>query len=481
MIHSALSAASFGAQFAPVPGLSTAISVLQQIVSIYENIQHNRELCARLVERSEAVIKVIELHWNPELAVYRSADLQRLTSVLEEIREKMKEWAGYNLFDAFIRQGQISGDVDSKSKDLDSCLEAFNLASHLRLQAMIEEIRTALGPDGSFQEMLDKHHENQDQLVIIVGELQKLNRSQTLGSAAQDETRVRLLKVQSTLQGGGLPDTNLKSGAECEKVGDKPAITARVHEIWEGKWMGSQRVALKLFRKLTNDEDARTSRIKKRVDREVRIWSLLRNEYIVPLYGVCTDDGTYPYLVMPWYTNGNATQYLKHKASADKLKICLDAARGLKYLHTLNRPVVHGNLRGSNILISDNGRGLLSDFGFSNIAGAEHSNTVASDNHRWMSFEAQQGLRTPDVDVWAWAMTAVELLSEELPFCDIQMTGKLAMMIRDGEHPNKEEQERNGIQIDDHVWSLLESCWKKPDRRAKIEVVVAKMEILTKA
>ncbi|KDQ18616.1 hypothetical protein BOTBODRAFT_516704 [Botryobasidium botryosum FD-172 SS1] len=326
----------------------------------------------------------------------------------------------------------------------------------------IEEIRASLRPNSSFQKMLDRYHENQE-LNIITGELQEPSSE----APAQDETRVRLLKVPSTLQGGGLPGE-----AKCKRVGDKPAITTRNHEIWEGKWMGSQKVALKLFR--INDEGEK-SKTKNRLDREVRIWSILRNEYVVPLYGVCTDDGIYPYLVMPWYTNGNATQYLKSKAPADKLKICLDAARGLEYLHTRTRPVVHGNLRGSNILISDDGRALLSDFEFSNIAGAEDSTAISADNHRWMSFEAQQGQRTLDVDVWAWAMTTVELLSGKVPFFTIRVPGLLATMIMEGRHPKKEEYERDGIQIDDGVWSLLESCWEKPDRRVKTKVVLVEM------
>ncbi|KDQ08955.1 hypothetical protein BOTBODRAFT_59005 [Botryobasidium botryosum FD-172 SS1] len=471
-------AVALGTEIAGIPGLDTAVSIVKQILAAYNGVKHKRGHCGKLVERSETIIQVIEQNWKPETAVYRTDDMQRLIAVLEEIKLDMDEWATYHFFDSWIRQSQISATVDSRMRELDSCLEAFNVASHIRLQAMVQEIRKALGRDGAFQTMMREHSQDQDQLIIMAGELQKLNRSQTLGSNAQIQTRGRILDIQRSLY-GGLPNTDLKSKTECEKVGAKPAIIAKSHEIWEGKWMGSQKVALKVLRELTNDEADRTSKMKKRLNREANIWSLLRNEYIVPLYGVCTDDGPYPYLVMPWYQHGNAKSFLEYKLPAIRFKICLDAARGLQYLHSLKRPVVHGNLRGSNILVSDDERGLLSDFGFSNTSGSEHSTTLASDNLRWMSFEAQQGVRTPDIDVWAWAMTVLELVTEKVPYHKVKMTGRLAMMIQDGERPKQEDHQYNGM--DNNLWSLLESCWKKPDKRAKIDEVVRRMEAITGA
>lgn len=49
------------------------------------------------------------------------------------------------------------------------------------------------------------------------------------------------------------------------------------------------------------------------------------------------------------------------RAQADLLKLSRDIARGMEYLHS--RDVVHGDLKGKNVLISNEGRALLCDFG----------------------------------------------------------------------------------------------------------------------
>nr|GEU96652.1 phloem protein 2-like protein [Tanacetum cinerariifolium] len=49
-------------------------------------------------------------------------------------------------------------------------------------------------------------------------------------------------------------------------------------------------------------------------------------------------------------------------------KFCLDAARGLEFLHNgigMNQPIIHGNIKSSNILISSDGVGMIGDFGMS--------------------------------------------------------------------------------------------------------------------
>ncbi|KAG6329372.1 hypothetical protein ID866_9716 [Astraeus odoratus] len=100
-----------------------------------------------------------------------------------------------------------------------------------------------------------------------------------------------------------------------------------------------------------------------------------------------------------WMENGNAHDYID------------GIAQGLLYLHTYKQgPIAHGNLKGSNVLISPEGRALLADFGLFPILnssllvslGISHQHSI-----NWMPPEyVDTGEVTTEGDVWAFAMTA---------------------------------------------------------------------------
>ena len=46
-----------------------------------------------------------------------------------------------------------------------------------------------------------------------------------------------------------------------------------------------------------------------------------------------------------------------------KLTIATDVAKGMNYLHNLPQPIIHRDLNSQNILMEENGRALVADFG----------------------------------------------------------------------------------------------------------------------
>ncbi|KAF9509419.1 hypothetical protein BS47DRAFT_1396930 [Hydnum rufescens UP504] len=98
----------------------------------------------------------------------------------------------------------------------------------------------------------------------------------------------------------------------------------------------------------------------KRLTREARVWRSLNHRNVVPLLGVVPGK-LGPGLVSPWYSNGNILQYIQQVPN------CEDVANGLRYLHEQDPPIVHGDLKGANVLVDINGRAALCDFGLSTI------------------------------------------------------------------------------------------------------------------
>lgn len=96
------------------------------------------------------------------------------------------------------------------------------------------------------------------------------------------------------------------------------------------------------------------------------------------------------WFVFPWCQHGNLTRYIgvnPEIATSDRLKLLCDAARGLRYLHSLVPPIAHGAVNSSNVLVMDNMEAALCDWRHSTVFAAlwsdDSMNTRVSSNDRW--------------------------------------------------------------------------------------------------
>ncbi|KAG6329782.1 hypothetical protein ID866_9307 [Astraeus odoratus] len=111
-----------------------------------------------------------------------------------------------------------------------------------------------------------------------------------------------------------------------------------------------------------------------------------------------------------------------------------DIADGLQYLH--NQEILHGDLRGRNVLISEDGHALLADYGLSTLIETSFDTTAAVPIHptvRWIAPEQidNDGKVTIQGDVWAFGMTALELFTRRPPYYDIPDTRSVILRILD--------------------------------------------------
>ncbi|KAI6038806.1 kinase-like domain-containing protein [Pisolithus marmoratus] len=219
--------------------------------------------------------------------------------------------------------------------------------------------------------------------------------------------------------------------------------------------------------------------------REVRIWSQLRHESIMPLLGITTKFNHTESMVTEWMERGNAHKYVQDVAVdprplVRRLAQLLDIARGLNYLHVSG--IVHGDLKGINVLISGEGRGLITDFGFSyqsNPPSGSGVNPPRGGTLRWM---APENLNTYDIsqqaDVWAFGMTALELFSRRDPFHKAHTPEGIAACILRGP-PTRPDNESTSSRLCDEWWSLCLECWNsESSARPAMNDIVTKIERL---
>ncbi|XP_019178410.1 PREDICTED: putative serine/threonine-protein kinase-like protein CCR3 [Ipomoea nil] len=121
---------------------------------------------------------------------------------------------------------------------------------------------------------------------------------------------------------------------------------------------------------------------------EIMLLSRLHHRHLVELVGFCHEDEE-RLLVYEFMSNGSLYDHLHNKANLEKgseklnswktrIKLALDAARGIEYLHNYAvPPIIHRDIKSSNILLDENMTAKVSDFGLSLIT-ADSEDSMSS-------------------------------------------------------------------------------------------------------
>ena len=133
-------------------------------------------------------------------------------------------------------------------------------------------------------------------------------------------------------------------------------------DVFEAQYRGIT-VAIKVLREW---EDSRSSH---EFEREILFMQTIRHPNIVLFLGSGSSVGTKePFLVLEYMSRGTLRDLLYNVDDGDlsmdrKLSFAVDAARGMQFLHGLNPPRIHRDLKSANLLVSDNWVVKVSDFG----------------------------------------------------------------------------------------------------------------------
>lgn len=180
-----------------------------------------------------------------------------------------------------------------------------------------------------------------------------------------------------------------------------------------------------------------------------------------------------PYLVMP-YCPASATSLIGN-CSGDVLeRFIRDVAAGLSYLHS--QDIVHHDIKPDNILITEEGRFVITDFGIS----TRMRSTLRRNSTRTMNQKSSGGslpYMGPEMfsskpesvkatDIWAFGATLYEMITGELPF--FGQGG--AMLMKGAAVPDLDCGDRN-------ISALVKDCLAKETwDRPTAEQMLARME-----
>ncbi|KAF9499684.1 kinase-like protein [Pleurotus eryngii] len=217
-------------------------------------------------------------------------------------------------------------------------------------------------------------------------------------------------------------------------------------------------VALKRMRPIwtsLNPDDIEAMRQKH--CREALIWQHLSHPNLLPFIGI--DNKTFhptPCLVSPWIENGTVMSYLRKRRGVNVAQLLFEVAQGLEYLHSMK--VCHGDLRGSNVLVDNDGHARIADFGlvplYALASAGEYSGSL-----RWTAPEVIRSKihgkcrlkRMPAGDIYSFGCLCVELNSLQPPFDGISEVN-VVMLVLDGIPPPRP------AEMEDEMWTLVQDC-----------------------
>jgi serine/threonine protein kinase len=156
----------------------------------------------------------------------------------------------------------------------------------------------------------------------------------------------------------------------------------------------------------------------------------------------------------------------------DQLNISFGIVKGISYLHQLRPKIIHRDLKSANILLTNDKKPILTDFGMAKVKLETQKVTRIAGTSNWMAPEMfdEEGKITEKVDVYAFGMVMYEITTGMIPFDGKTLQQIYALL-------TKEKRPIIPDYCDPFFKSLIEECWKQDYKeRPRIFDICAKLE-----
>ncbi|KAJ8565526.1 hypothetical protein K7X08_008102 [Anisodus acutangulus] len=173
---------------------------------------------------------------------------------------------------------------------------------------------------------------------------------------------------------------------------------------------------------------------------EIEILTTLHHKHIISLCGFCLEENNI-LLVYDLLSRGSLEENLhgskKDQNSfswEDRYKVTLGVAEALDHLHNAaDGPIIHRDVKSSNILLSDDSEPQLSDFGLATLASSCSNHLDDVDVAGTFGYLAPEyvmhGKITENIDVYAFGVVLLELLSGKKPIDNGNAKGQESLVM----------------------------------------------------
>ncbi|KAL2921134.1 putative serine/threonine-protein kinase SIS8 [Bienertia sinuspersici] len=255
--------------------------------------------------------------------------------------------------------------------------------------------------------------------------------------------------------------------------------------VYHGLWYGSD-VAIKVFSKQEYSEDVILS-----FRQEVSLMKRLRHPNILLFMGAVTSPQRLC-IVTEFLPRGSLFRLLQRStAKLDwrrRIHMALDivsmmmpnpsnriAARGMNYLHNCSPPIIHRDLKTSNLLVDKNWMVKVADFGLSRVKHETYLTTkTGKGTPQWMAPEVLRNERSDEKsDIYSFGIILWELATQKIPWEHLnamQVIGAVGFMNQRLDIPED---------VDTRWSTIIESCWlSDPQSRPSFQELLEKLKDL---
>lgn len=239
--------------------------------------------------------------------------------------------------------------------------------------------------------------------------------------------------------------------------------------VYHGIWKGSD-VAVKVYFGKDYDEGTLLD-----YKKEIDIMRRLRHPNVLLFMGACYSQERLA-IVTEYLPRGSLFKIL-HRSNQmldirKRLKMALDVAKGMNYLHRRHPPIVHHDLKSSNLLVDKNWTVKVGDFGLSKLKNATFLTAKSGGGTpQWMAPEVLRNDPSNEKsDVFSFGVILWELMTLKIPWASLnslQVVGVVGFMDRRLEIPEN---------LDPRISSIITDCWQSnPGARPSFQDIIQRM------
>lgn len=274
------------------------------------------------------------------------------------------------------------------------------------------------------------------------------------------------------VEGAAAEDTLPKVEIHPSELEYKESIgTGATAEVFRGIW-GTREVAIK---EIHRQRKGGQTELKQQIafTREFSVLSRVHHPNLVCFFGASLEQE--PLRLVTEFCSGGCLFELLHESDADlvwnqTIKMCVDIASGVHYLHSFTPQIIHRDLKSLNLLLVnkvvsdwDVPHVKVSDFGTARMKDLDHEwekLTKQAGTYHWMAPEVLAGKYDERADVYSYSMVLFEIIGREIPFEDHEGVDVLALTC-DGHRPDLDAVPPD---CPSSLRSLMIRCWSHNPR-----------------